>query len=319
MRAACVLLLLATGCVIEDRTFEPSGRDADTEDPPWTGIASGTDVTLNAIWGTGPSQVWAVGDGGTILEYNGQDWIPVDPPPTTMSLRAVGGTQGGGQVYAVGDNGTILQRTSGVWNQVTSNTGVDLFAVLAVASDDVYAAGQNGTILHADASGMWTLMDSMSIEDLHALWKHSTGTTIYGVGDGDTTLRKPAADWDEFGVGTGIAHRGGWASNFDTGYYVGTGGSLRSYINDTPWDYTAWNVDTTSDLLAIWGNESNPNEVFAVGEGGVARRYNGVDWENVDLATSGALRGIWGWRISEPSLTLVVGDGGDIWSYTPPP
>jgi len=33
-----------------------------------------TDVDLNAVWGTSPDDVWAVGDAGVVLHFDGQKW-----------------------------------------------------------------------------------------------------------------------------------------------------------------------------------------------------------------------------------------------------
>src|SRR5215813_7085619 len=43
----------------------------------WTGVSSGTTNGLLGIWGSGASDVWAVGDGGTILHWNGSHWTSV--------------------------------------------------------------------------------------------------------------------------------------------------------------------------------------------------------------------------------------------------
>ena len=37
-------------------------------------MESGSSVDLRAIWGSDASNVFAVGDGGTILHFDGNDW-----------------------------------------------------------------------------------------------------------------------------------------------------------------------------------------------------------------------------------------------------
>jgi hypothetical protein len=315
MRAACVLLLLATGCVIEDRTFEPTGRDADTEDPPWTGVASGTDVNLNAIAGTGTGNLFAVGDEGTVLQYVGDSWMPFFMP-TTSSLRAMAFTPGG-TLYVVGDGGLILQYTGGPWNPHNSGTGADLFAVWAGAEDDVFAAGQNGIILHYDndGSGNWDMMTSGSIEDLHALWGFPGSGDAYAGGDEDSLLRWNGVDWTLSTAG-GTSNRAGWAGSTAIGVYVSTGGLIRTYMNGDLLDYMSWANDSSSDLLAVWGNPNDPSDMFAVGDGGVARHFSGTYWDDIDLPTPLTAHGIWG---DGAGVVFVVGNGGDIYRYTPPP
>ena len=62
---------------------------------------------LNAVWGAGPADVFAVGDYGTILHYDGTAWKKMTSG-TTNRLWGVWGSSSQ-DVFAVGDLGTILQ------------------------------------------------------------------------------------------------------------------------------------------------------------------------------------------------------------------
>src|SRR6185436_15168757 len=69
----------------------------------WSSVASGTPNHLYGVWGSGPSDVWAVGDVGTILHWDGSAWWKV-PSGTTHDLRGVWGS-GPSDVWAVGAPG----------------------------------------------------------------------------------------------------------------------------------------------------------------------------------------------------------------------
>ena len=43
----------------------------------WSEMDSGTTDTLWGVWGSSGSDVFAVGDNGTILHYNGSTWSPM--------------------------------------------------------------------------------------------------------------------------------------------------------------------------------------------------------------------------------------------------
>ena len=78
----------------------------------WAGAswaAGTTDGTraLRGVWGSGPSDVWAVGDGGGVLRWNGTVWAPVDSG-TDLDLYAVWGS-GPGNLWVAGQKGTILR------------------------------------------------------------------------------------------------------------------------------------------------------------------------------------------------------------------
>ncbi|MBW1786259.1 MAG: hypothetical protein JRK53_06510, partial [Deltaproteobacteria bacterium] len=59
---------------------------------------------INGIWGASSSNVFAVGELGTILHYNGSKWS-VMSSGTTVTLKSVWGSSGT-DVFAVGNFGT---------------------------------------------------------------------------------------------------------------------------------------------------------------------------------------------------------------------
>lgn len=63
-------------------------------------MSSGTTRDLYGVWGTGPSNVYAVGASGTIRRYNGTTWSYVSSG-TSYTLRAVCGS-GATSIFAVG-------------------------------------------------------------------------------------------------------------------------------------------------------------------------------------------------------------------------
>jgi hypothetical protein len=79
----------------------------------WQKETSGTSDDLYSVWGSGPTDVWAVGGGmyeyggATVLHRDGNGWTGVETG-TIGSLRAVAG--GGGKVLVAGIGGTVLQK-----------------------------------------------------------------------------------------------------------------------------------------------------------------------------------------------------------------
>jgi hypothetical protein len=67
-----------------------------------------TSAELYGVWGSGPGDVYAVGDEGTVLHYNGQSWARIRPD-TTESLTAVWGPSAG-LTFFVGESGGIYRR-----------------------------------------------------------------------------------------------------------------------------------------------------------------------------------------------------------------
>jgi len=123
---------------------------------------------LNGVWGTSATNVFAVGDDGIILHYDGKLWTPMDSG-TTANLYAVWGYSSN-SVYVVGSYGTILfhdgkqwikvdQDSNGQpvermtkWNAVTDLT----FYAADVDSHLIYAStARQGVLSSTDQGGTW--------------------------------------------------------------------------------------------------------------------------------------------------------------------
>ena len=72
-----------------------------------------TQSRLRAIWGSAGNDVFAVGDSGTALRFDGVSWQAL-PKPTPRDLRALWG-RGPTEVYAVGDSGTVVRYDGVAW------------------------------------------------------------------------------------------------------------------------------------------------------------------------------------------------------------
>jgi hypothetical protein len=75
----------------------------------WVAVTSGTTAQLNGVWAASPTEAYAVGNGGLILKWNGTNWAQMNSG-TTRDLRAISGISG---VYAVavGAGATIVMGT----------------------------------------------------------------------------------------------------------------------------------------------------------------------------------------------------------------
>ena len=96
--------------------------DAEPPELKWTQMVSFSTADLYGVWGTGPEDVFAVGSGGAILHYDGEEWS-VQDSGVTVRLYAVWGSSSS-NVFAVGGGGSILRYDGSrvvarsVWNDV---------------------------------------------------------------------------------------------------------------------------------------------------------------------------------------------------------
>src|SRR5581483_11255784 len=67
-----------------------------TNDTNWSPETSGTGLSLNSIWGTSATDIWAVGDGVVLHSTGNGTWTPsMSGIPAGTSLSAVTAAPGG--------------------------------------------------------------------------------------------------------------------------------------------------------------------------------------------------------------------------------
>jgi hypothetical protein len=162
-----------------------AGRIGHYDGTSWSSDNESTEI-LHSVWGTGPGDVWAVGDDGMIRRHTSGSWSSWSKvsAPTGEDLRGVWGS-GAGDVWAVGQNGVVLKWGGSSWSKVSSGTSADLHGVWAGSATDVWAVGNSGTIVHHDGSG-WSKSHSGTIAHLFGVWGMAT-KDVWAVGGGSGT------------------------------------------------------------------------------------------------------------------------------------
>ncbi|MEK6606576.1 MAG: hypothetical protein AABZ30_02845 [Myxococcota bacterium] len=213
--------------------------------------------TLWWVYGFAHEDVWAVGEQGAVLHFDGSEWTPVEGGygytlwgvwgAAPNDLWAVGGTSNGSMP-------ALIRRYDGsVWADVDAGLGVDVaryFKVWGTAIDDVFIVGEGGVIVHFDGVN-FTQMSSGTADRL---------ITVYGRGSDDV--------WAVGGLGSGVVLRYDgktWAS-------VGPAG--------------------VGGLMGLWTGPGS--DVVVSGFYGVVAVGHVSDWNEVVGLTSDCLHGVWG-------------------------
>jgi hypothetical protein len=100
-------------------------------------------LKLNAIGGVWPNVVFAVGNGGTVLRYDGQTWNNVDIGSSWIDLEDVWAADEA-HVWLAGDLSTLFHFDGSTWQPVEvgkweGDTWID--RLWGRAANDLYAAG----------------------------------------------------------------------------------------------------------------------------------------------------------------------------------
>ncbi|MCC6746260.1 MAG: hypothetical protein IT371_01290 [Deltaproteobacteria bacterium] len=122
----------------------------------WTRVASGVEEKLADVWGAGPNQVFIVGDFGTVLSGSSTGLTKAQTG-TAKQLRAVWG-RGGNDVYAVGLAGTLLHFNGSKWEAVEGTPKQFFRAVWGPADDGsvIYVVGWDGSLLRVSGGPSYT-------------------------------------------------------------------------------------------------------------------------------------------------------------------
>jgi hypothetical protein len=299
--------------------------------------STGSASNLNAVWGNSTSSVYAVGDNGTIVRWNGTR-LTLQTSGTTQHLRAVWGS-GSTNVFAVGDGGTVLNSVNSgtTWTPVNLGTTANFRGIWGTGSTNIYVVGDVGTVYQWNGT-IWSPVAVPAnkgpgpARNLNAVWARATDD-VYIVGDTGVIIHWDGVTWAQQPYETGFPQdrdiRGVWGSGASDVWAVArhtvilhnngvtdtiitppdtivTNGGLDTTIieGDTlayngPWDHM--NMNGGADLQAVSG--TGVGNVFAVSDSGEVFHQN-----NQLLGPGNGSAGYW-YRMTRagPDFTAIRG------------
>jgi hypothetical protein len=303
MKYFCLMFL--TSCAIADLDAGAAPEESEAVGaiscPTWCQETSPTTNRLHGVWAASANDVFAVGDGGTILRRVSGTWTTMTSP-TTNNLRGVWGLSSSdvwASGVAVSGVGTVVHFNGTSWSLVSGPT-TDLDSVWAASSTDVWFTGStvvlrwngstfstagsfSGPLLSVSGTGsndVWVTGENTNVHH----WNGSTWTT-FTPGVGTTSYLSVLAvaandDWvSDFIPNKETSHcngsawtaqkasSGGWngMSALSSTDIWGAGGSHVGH-----WNGTTWSAETppgTSPLL--WSVTTRPGNAWIVGNSGL--------------------------------------------------
>ena len=226
----------------------------------WGDMSPGFTVdNLNGIWGSPSNNIFAVGDNGTIIQYDQYGWSDMAPGFAT-NLKGVWGSSAS-DVYTVGEGGFIAHYNGTSWSEMESGAATDLNRIWGNASNNYVAVGAGGTVISYNGIS-WSGMESGTTADLKDVWG-SAADDIYAVGEKGTVIHYDGTEWSAINSQTAANLRGIWGSSADNIFAVGEYGTILYY------DGTSWikmDSGTQDSLISTFGT-LNPR-VMVVGYDG---------------------------------------------------
>lgn len=162
----------------------------------WKEMNSGVISDLNAIWGTSPNDVFAVGWSGTFIHYDGNKWEEMVTPASSISfINDIYGFTSN-NVYAIegSSKGRIYHYDGVKWSEMTFGFDIQINAIWGTSPNDIYIVGYDA-LYHYNGIA-WNEMTT-----------EVGGRDIWGTASNDIYVAT---------VGVGIFHYDGnkWSKNY---------------------------------------------------------------------------------------------------------
>ncbi|MBK8046744.1 MAG: Ig-like domain repeat protein [Anaerolineales bacterium] len=266
-------------------------------------MTSNTTSGLFDIWGTSASSIYAAGQSGVVVRYDGSTWTKM-VTNTSASFHGLWGSSTA-DIYAVGYAGAIRHYNGTAWSSMNSGITTSFNGIWVASPSEAFAVGSSGRIAHYDGSA-WTSMTSGTTFALRAVWGFA-GDQVFAVGDNGVVLLYDGVNWSSLPTGSISTLRDVWGSSPTDLFAVGNAGTILHYNGST---WTAMESKSTATIWDVWG--SGPTDVFAVGDAGLILHYDGAAWSSMTSGTDKTLRGVWG---SSPTNVFAVGASGTVRLY----
>jgi len=271
----------------------------------WSAMTSGTKYPLWGVWSSSPSNVFVVGDSGTILHYDGRNWS-IMTSGTGDYISGIWGSSPS-DVFAVGNKGIILHYNGMAWSTMTSGTVKSFQRIWGSNATDIFAVAREGIILHYNGKG-WSDMPSGTVNDLWDIWG-SSSSDVFAAGKAGTILHYDGKKWGIMTSGTTNNIYSIWGKSPSDVFAAGDWGTILHYDGKA---WSAMSSGATDVFMHIWGKSSK--DVYAVGNYGLIMHYDGRTWSAM---FSGIADNLYGIRGNASVDMLAVGDKGTIMHYSP--
>lgn len=271
-----------------------SGGSQESITPP---VANAVVLAFAAV---SPSSVWAVGESGLVLHWDGTAWMPDAVGLSTSELLSVWAD--GQDVWVGGAQNTLLHRVNGSW-QSPASTVFSLNGIAGTAND-LWFAGYGGGWMHW-ANGAMTSGTLSGVGFVYALGSGPAG--LFAVGAGGIIQQRVGGAWrspSNFGAIDNLSGVHGTAA--DDVWVVGQSGRT-AHFDGQSWTYDALGGTNNTHLSAVFA--SSRDVVWVADQSGQLIRRAGGTWSSVANIDNTTFYGVW--ASSETDAWAVGGENGD--------
>jgi hypothetical protein len=248
---------------------------------------------------------------GRIFLYRNGEFSEVDTGLSLPRLRRVRLVDG--DLLIVGDAGAVYRWSADGVRQIPGRSRHDLHDVFSV-SGQVLICGDGETLLQEKQaepgavsepvqSRHWELVHpGLTQRTLRTLWAAEPGHLI-AAGDGGEVLHLRGEEAVVRAIPGGLTVHALWGPSARN-VLAACDGAAIAHFDGENWDIVH-RGQSDLPLLSICG--FGPHDIFAVGDGGSALRYDGLMWHELQTGVRQELYALWG---QDSRHLLAVGGGG---------
>ncbi len=254
---------------------------------------------LVGVFGLDASRLWTVSRDGYVWQWNGSSWTW--PIATSRGLRAIAGADAR-SLLAVGP-GELLWFDGSSWSSVAGSLSDRLNAVYALDPRSFFAVGEGGSFYTWNGSSY--AKKSLSLFEprgsVNAIWS-SDSRQVFAVGSAGKIVKWNGSVLTTQTSSTLVNLFAVWGSDENHVWASGQNGTIR-FFDGTRW--TAQSSGTLQYLYGLCGSASN--DVWAVGSNGTLLHFDGAAWSAASSPTFAELNAIW---CHSKNNVWAVGDDG---------
>lgn len=257
----------------------PQEKTAHWDGVRWTevSIPMPAATALQAVWGSGPKDVWAIGPKG-VLHREGGQWMRLPDPVDGVSPQGLWGV-GKDDVWLASGH-TVRHWNGARWQPVTLNERPGDLGTTTWTSPDgeVWIGGLNATIWRQEKGSFRRHVageEDRLAHDLYAVWG-SGAADVWAAGSGGHLLRYDGVRWAPVPTDTRANLWALWGSGAGDFWVVGDQGMMLHRQGD---DLARTVHDVRETLFGVHGTAAD--DVWVVGSPGVVLHFDGAAWTSM--------------------------------------
>lgn len=256
-----------------------------------------------SIRGNSPSNVWAAGQNGLIIHYNGSgyQWLTYGTSTDGDVARLTGITATNAYAYDVTYR-EMLHWTGDQWSYEGPGDN-SRHSIWSDAPNSVWGVGDSTT--HWDGTA-WSPIASNVTGTLDTV-DGSDASNIWAVVGGDGLAEYGGASWNAITTNNTTTINGTWVDSPTDVWFVGMSGLILRWNGAL---LMAVDAGTQQNLLAVTG--TGPNDVWVAGSAGTVVHWDGTTWKSATTPSGQDINCAWSQR---PNEVLVGDSSGSVLQY----